>query len=348
MSKPEEVLTVDGGYGEGGGQILRTSLALAAITGQPVRLINIRANRKNPGLRSQHLSAVQACTQVCGSEVAGVRLGARDFTFRPGPVRAGSYILSIGTAGAVTLVLQTILPALAHAPGDSVTVISGGTHVPWSPPFHYLERVFVPMIGRLGFPCEASLARWGWYPRGGGEIQATIKTATPAAMLGLDQPFELECIEGISASSRLPEHIRVRQKKQLQKRLKAAGIEARIAVLDVPALDAGSFVFICAQGKESIAGFSSLGARGKPAERVADEAARDLFDFLDSGSAVDFHLADQILIYLALVPGTQRITTSAVTRHLLTNVWVIEQFLPVRFEVVGGLHRPGLVIKRDR
>jgi RNA 3'-terminal phosphate cyclase (ATP) len=163
----------------------------------------------------------------------------------------------------------------------------------------------------------------------------------------VDRPFELTRVTGISASSRLPEHIRARQRKQLLTRLRSVGFEAEIASVEVSAADPGSFVFICAQGEHSLAGFSSLGKRGKPAEKVADEAVDDLFRFLDSGTAFDPHLADQILLYLAQLPGVHQFTTSTITKHLLSNARVIERFLPVRFEVAGSLNEPGLVIKQD-
>jgi RNA 3'-terminal phosphate cyclase (ATP) len=198
----------------------------------------------------------------------------------------------------------------------------------------------------LGIEIEASLTSWGWFPKGGGEIQAAVKYSSSVEPSLLDQPFELKRVTGISSSSRLPEHIRIRQKRRLESRLNKAGIDSEIALLDVPARNPGSFVFLRAQGREAVVGFSSLGARGKPAERVADEAADALFHFLDSRATVDSHLADQILIYVATMPGKHTFTTSTVTQHLLTNAWVIEQFLPVQFEVIGGLGEPGMIIKR--
>jgi RNA 3'-terminal phosphate cyclase (ATP) len=163
----------------------------------------------------------------------------------------------------------------------------------------------------------------------------------------LNQPFELKRVTGISTSSLLPEHVRVRQKRRLWARLQKAGIEAEITLMDVPALSPGSFVFLCAEGGGSVAGFSSLGARGKPAERVADEAADALLHFLDSRAALDHHMADQIIVYLATMPGEYTFNTSIITPHLLSNAWVIEQFLPVKFEIVGSLGEPGSVVKRD-
>jgi RNA 3'-terminal phosphate cyclase (ATP) len=341
-----DYIVIDGSYGEGGGQILRTSLSLSAITGRPLKLVNIRGKRKKPGLRPQHLTGVHACAAVSGANVVGDKLGEQKLTFRPEEISGGAYNFRIPTAGAATLVLQAILPPLWKAKGESSLVVGGGTHVPWSPPFHYLAEVFVPTLERVGFWCHIQISRWGWYPKGGGEIKVSLSSCNPSGSIILDRPFELKRVTGISASSQLPEHIRVRQKRRLRSRLQEAGIEAEIDLMDVPALNPGSLVFVCAQGKESLAGFSALGARGKRAERVADEAANALFQFLDSEAALDHYLADQILIYLAIVPGEHRFTTSKITQHLLTNTWVIEQFLPVHFEVEGGVGEAGLVIKR--
>ncbi|MCG6918149.1 MAG: RNA 3'-phosphate cyclase [Deltaproteobacteria bacterium] len=343
----QESIVIDGSYGEGGGQILRTSLSLASITGKALKLVNIREGRKKPGLRPQHLTAVQACASVCGAKLEDAELGARKLTFVPGAIAPGSYEFHIGTAGAATLVLQTILPLLSMAKGESSLLVSGGTHVPWSPPYHHFAQVLLPTINQLGFRCKAQIKHWGWYPKGGGVIEARVKPYSPLGWLNLDQPFHLKSLSGISASSRLPEHIRVRQKKQVEARLDKAGIQGEIELLDVDARNPGTLLFLCLQGKDSLAGFSSLGARGKRAELVADEAADDLFVFLETGAALDHYLADQLLVYLANAPGKHKFTTSKVTQHLLTNAWVIEKFLPVKFEIDGGLGDPGRVVKRD-
>ena len=333
----QEPIVIDGGYGEGGGQILRTSLSLAIITGKSLKLVNIRGGRKKPGLRPQHLTAVRACASICGATLDGARLDATKLTFAPGTIVPGSYEFHIGTAGAATLVLQTILPPLSMANSESNLLISGGTHVPWSPPYHHVAQVLIPTLNQLGFRCETHLNRWGWYPKGGGVIQARVKPHSPFGSFNLDQPFDLRRISGISASSGLPEHIRLHK----------AGIQGEIELMDVHARNPGTLVFLLVQGKDSLAGFSSLGARGKRAELVADEAADDFFHFLESRAALDRHLSDQLLIYLASAPGKQQFTTSKVTQHLLTSAWVIEKFLPVKFEIKGGLGEFGTVVKRD-
>ena len=347
LMKTENFITIDGSYGEGGGQILRTALSLAMLTRQSLKLVNIRSGRKKPGLRPQHLACLQACATISQGRVAGAELGSKGFTFSPGATIAGSYTFSIGTAGSATLVLQTVIPPLSTAEGESNLVVSGGTHVPWSPPYHYFDQVFAAAINQLGFKCDPAIRRWGWYPKGGGEIQVRVRPHEPLKSMILDKPFELRHVSGLSASSKLPEHVRIRQKKQVQIRLQQAGVKSEIKLLDTPALSPGSLVFLCAQGKDSFAGFFALGARGKPAEQVADEAAEKLICFLDGEAALDPHLADQILIYLALAPGDHQFTTSRVTHHLLTNAWVVEKFLAVKFEVTGALGEPGRVVKKD-
>jgi RNA 3'-terminal phosphate cyclase (ATP) len=343
----QESIVIDGSYGEGGGQVLRTSLSLATITGKHLKVVNIRGRRKKPGLRAQHLAAVRACASVCRAKLEGDKLDATKLTFAPGSIVAGSYEFHIGTAGASTLVLHTILPPLSKADGESHLLISGGTHVPWSPPYHHVAQVLIPALKQFGYSCQTHLNRWGWYPKGGGEIQARVKPHRPLGSLHLDQPFDLQTIGGISASSGLPEHIRVRQKNRLEARLQKAGFHGEIELMDVHARNPGTLVFLWAQGKDSSAGFSSLGARGKRAELVADETADEFFHFLESRAALDYHLADQLLIYLASVPGKHYFTASKITQHLLTNAWVVEKFLPVKFEIKGELGKPGTVVKRD-
>jgi len=243
--------------------------------------------------------------------------------------------------------LQTLLPPLLGADRESTVVVTGGTHVPWSPPYHYLEQVVLPVLRQFGFEAHLSLQRWGWYPKGGGQITAHIHPARRRQMIPLDEPFELQQVSGISASSLLPAHIRERQARQAETVLRRQGITANISLLDASAASAGSFLFLCAHGKDLLAGFSALGKRGKRAEQVADEAVEAMLHFLRSGAAVDVHLADQILIYLAMLPGSHRMTVAAISRHLITNAWVVERFLPVRFHIEGDLNRPGTVVKKD-
>ena len=334
------MLSLDGSYGEGGGQILRTALSLAAFTGVPVRIERIRARRSKPGLRPQHLTAVQAVARVAQAEVTGACLGSQALTFRPRALKGGHYLFDVaettGSAGSVTLVAQALLPALLKAESPSTVILKGGTHVPWSPPAHYLSHVFLPALAAMGAEVEMTLERWGWYPRGGGEVRLTTRGARGLTGVQWRTPAEATAFRGLSAAAKLPEHVARRQAARVSARL---GEAFPVTVVPAGGQDPGSLVFLW--GPQ--AGFSALGARGKPAEQVADEAVEAYLAFGASGAAVDRHLADQMLIYLALAQGPSSFTTEAVTSHLLTNIWVIEQFLGPRFEVRGNPGEPGEV-----
>jgi RNA 3'-terminal phosphate cyclase (ATP) len=373
------MLTIDGSYGEGGGQVLRTSLSLAAITGKSVRIEHIRAGRRKPGLKPQHLTCVRAAAKVCAARVEGAKLNSQNVTFVPGSTpRAGTYTFDVaqaakkgGSAGSVCLVLQTILLPLALANGVSRITLRGGTHVAWSPPFHYLKRVYLPTLARIGTQAKVNIQKWGWYPQGGGEVKVTVAgtiSSDPAAdggtdpatrtaqhgpgsaeagtaghlsSLNLRQRGNLLRVRGISASSNLPKHIRVRQERAALQVLRANGVNARIDVVDAPSKSQGTVVFLWTESENSVAGFTSLGELGKPAEQVAEEAAEDLLSYLETGAAVDHYLADQLVLPLALAKGPSRFTTEAVTQHLLTSAWVVNQFLPGRSTIEGKLGEPG-------
>ena len=332
------MLYLDGSFGEGGGQIVRTSLSLAALLTQPVRLSNIRAGRPKPGLRPQHLTVVEALARLTRAEVTGAELHSQQLTFRPRGTVAGNYLFDVaaktGSAGSVTLIAQALLPPLLRAARPSTLVLKGGTHVPWSPPAHYLLQVFLPALTEMGARVEMSLGRWGWYPRGGGEISLTIEPAARLAPVRWTAPPPVSRFEALSAASGVPAHVPARQAHRLKERL---GADFRVTEVLAASRDPGSFVFIWGPG----GGFGALGARGKPAERVADEAADAFLDYAGHKAALDRHLADQIVLYLALAEGPSSFTVEEVTSHLLTNLWVLEQFLGETFKVAGKLGEPG-------
>jgi RNA 3'-phosphate cyclase len=337
------MLHLDGSYGEGGGQIVRTSLSLAALVGEAVRIENIRAGRPKPGLKAQHLTAVRALARISGAEVRGAELHSRELTFIPGRVRAGEYVFDVaetmGSAGSVSLVAQAVLPALLFAPGRSTVIIQGGTHVPWSPPVHYLLHVFVPLLERLGARVSLTLEHWGFYPRGGGRVRLEVEPVSSLTPVELLTPARRPELRALSAAGRLPEHVRRRQAARLWERL---GAELPVEEVAADSLDPGSLVFLWGPG----AGFSALGARGKPAEQVADEAVDAFLHYEAQHAALDRHAADQLVLYLATARGPSRFTTEAVTSHLLTNIWVIEQFMGPRFTVTGALGERGEVLCR--
>jgi RNA 3'-terminal phosphate cyclase (ATP) len=344
------LLTIDGSYGEGGGQIVRTAVSLSAITGRSFRIHRIRAGRRDAGLRPQHLTAVRAVADVCAARMEGDAVGSRELIFEPTErPRAGEYVIDVqeaagtGSAGSATLIFQALLPPLALASGPSHLTLRGGTHVRWSPPFHYLAEVYLPTLARGGFAVDVELHRWGWYPAGGGEIRAHIAPSDALTSLTLEERGRLVSVSGVSAASNLPDHIIERQAERVVARLRVRHIKAEIALERPPAASAGTVLFLLARYEDAVAGFTGYGRVRYPAERVADDAVDPLDRYIGRRAAVDAHLADQLVVPLALAAGASTYTTSAVTRHLLTVAWLVPQFLPREITVEGAEGRPGRV-----
>jgi len=340
------MLTIDGAHGEGGGQILRSSLTLAALLRQPIRITNIRANRKSPGLAAQHLTAVRAAAMICAADVRGDELGSTELIFTPqAPVIPGSYLFDVadartgGSAGAATLVLQTLLLPLALAAGPSTVTVLGGTHVAWSPSFHYLNGVVLPTLARLGLAANAELLAWGWYPAGQGQITLTLPgNARPAAA---DWPRRwqrgrLRRISGVAVAAALPAHIAQRIRNRAANLLDAAGLPHDIQPQRTASVSPGAGIFLTAEYEYARAGFSALGAKGKPSEVVAQEAVEALLAFEHSGAAVDEHLADQLVLPLALLKTPTTFQTERISEHARTNLWVVEQFLGPVAKISGN------------
>jgi len=337
------MLHIDGSTGEGGGQVLRSSLALAILTGQAVQLTHIRASRAKPGLQPQHLESVNAAAAICGGQVSGAELHSQQLLFEPGEVHAGRYRFDIGTAGATSLVLQTIFLPLARAGTSSNITIIGGTHVPHSPCYHYLERQWLPVLQSCGFWARLSIEQAGFYPRGGGEIQAHIRPVETIQPLECMERGKLVRIRGISAVANLEDGIARRQKLQALRRLEPVCADSKIETIRLPSRGKGTMLLVQAEFERSSGCYFGLGALGKRAEQVADEAVDSLFEFLASDGAVDEHLADQILLPLAFAKGPSQFRTSRVTRHLLTNAEILQAFLPARVQIDGTEGQPGTV-----
>ena len=324
------MITIDGSHGEGGGQIIRTAIALSMIQRQPVEIQNIRARRPKPGLSHQHLACVKAAASICSAHVEGAELGAGRLVFTPNEIMPGRYSFDIRTAGSVSLVLQTLLIPLALGREISYITISGGTHVPWSPSIHYLNLVFRPVLLHMGVKFTLVLKKWGWYPKGGGVVVVTVYPAK-----GLGQFSALNCniekTEGItaraiSAISNLPRHVLQRQSQRIRDIFDKERISVELEEIETEAYCPGSIAFCYLAGSGRHGGYSGLGERGKPAEIVAEEAAKGLLGFIRSGASVDEHLADQLLLPSVLAEGESAWTVSAQTPHLATNAWVTERF----------------------
>jgi RNA 3'-terminal phosphate cyclase (ATP) len=333
------MITIDGSYGEGGGQILRTGLAVSSVLGQEVEVFNIRAGRKRPGLMPQHLTGCRAVAAITGGTLEGAELGSSRIRFAPGTPKGGRYRFDVSqvksSAGSTGMIFQTILPVLSFAQQGSQVTLLGGTHTPWSPSIDYLREVFLPAIARMGLMARISTERWGWYPRGGGVVHGRVDPVPHISGYDFSERGDLLSVEGLSVVSRLPVSIARRQRQRALDRLHKEGLGARIRVSEVPSVGPGTFIIMVAIFEHISAGFSALGKRGKPAEAVADEAADELLTFLRTRGAVDPHLADQLVLYMALGKGPSRLTTSSISAHLLTNIWVLEHFLPGRLAVEG-------------
>ena len=327
------MLEIDGAYGEGGGQILRSALTLSVLTGRAIRLINLRARRKRPGLRPQHLTAVKAAAALCDAQIEGAALESQTLTFVPQTSpKPGSYLFDIsrmsgtGSAGATTLILQTVLLPLAMASGDSQVRLRGGTVVPMSPPAPYLEHVYVPMLFELGLRVRLTHRVWGFYPIGGGELLAEVKGGVQLKGCELVERGPLQRVEGIAFAAHLPSHVPQRMTNRATGLLKGLGIDVHVEPRHVPSPGIGAGLFLYAHYAHTWAGFLSLGRRGLPSERVAEIACRAFFDFHRTGACAERHLADQLVLPLTVALGPSHVTVACVTSHLLTNVWLVNQF----------------------
>jgi RNA 3'-terminal phosphate cyclase (ATP) len=334
-----KVIHIDGSFGEGGGQILRTSMALSCVLGKPVEIVNIRRDRMKPGLQPQHLTAVIAAAAISRADVQGAELSSTAIKFLPGPISGGDYVFDVsqkkGSAGSTSLVLQTIILPLCFAERPSSITVLGGTHVPWSPTFHYLKYIFLPILSRINSPIDLNIKKWGWYPAGGGAVTARINPPAEFRPLRITNRGALLRVTGLSATANLPQDIALRQRDRALHALRHKGIEADIEIIEASSPGKGTLVFLQAEFENITAGFDALGAIGKRAEEVAEEACHKLFRHLDASGAVDPHLADQLIPYLALARGDSEFTTSRVTQHLLTNIWAVQQFLDVGIHLEG-------------
>jgi RNA 3'-phosphate cyclase len=337
------MIIIDGSQGEGGGQVLRSALTLSIITGKPAQIDSIRARRPKPGLMAQHLRAVQAAAAVGGARVEGAASGSTSLLFIPRAIAPGSFRFDIGTAGSTSLVLQTVLMPLSLASAPSRLVISGGTHVPWRPCFHYLQWQWRPAMQQIGFDFELDLERAGFYPQGGGRIHAAIRPATALAPLCRSRRGACQRISGISAVANLDLRIAERQQQRAIKALNHLEVPVDIDLLRLPAHARGTLLLLLAECQHSCICAYALGSRGKPAETVADEAVRELEGFLATGGAIDPYLADQLLLPLALTPGFSELHTVRVTEHLITNAAIIRQFLSSAITIEGAIGQPGMV-----
>ena len=333
MIRTKERLAIDGSVGEGGGQVLRTALALSLATGRPFRLDNIRAKRGKPGLLRQHLTAVQAAAAVGRARVSGDALGSSSITFEPAAVEAGNYTFSVGSAGSATLVCQTVLLPLLLAPGPSTLTLEGGTHNSAAPPFDYLQRVFLPIVARMGGSVDVSLERPGYYPAGGGRFVARITGGAELQPLDLRERGAIVGRRVRAQVSNLPRHIAEREVRAALEMLNWSADAGTVEVITT-ALGPGNVVFVEIESEQAVEMLTGFGEVGVAAEAVANRAAHEARRYLVSDAPVGVCLADQLLPVLALGRGGA-FRTLSLSRHARTNAEIVRLFRDVSIEVVS-------------
>lgn len=325
------MITIDGSQGEGGGQILRSALALSLVTGKPFRIGNIRARRKKPGLMRQHLTAVNAAAEVGAAQVSGNAIGSRELAFAPTALRSGRYHFAVGTAGSCTLVLQTVLPALILADGPSEILLEGGTHNPNAPPFDFLAGAFLPLLNRMGPSVTAVLERPGFYPAGGGRIRVKVTPSLELLPLHLIQRGKVLTQTATAIVARLPRSIAEREIAVVREKLTWG--EDCLGVMEEPDSSGPGNVLVLAVASEFVTEiFTGFGELGVSAETVAGRTVKEVREYLASGVPVGRHLADQLLLPLALAGGGA-FRTLAPTAHTITNIEVLRLFLALDIKV---------------
>jgi RNA 3'-terminal phosphate cyclase (ATP) len=339
------MLTIDGSFGEGGGQIIRTSLALSLITGKAFRVYNVRARREKPGLQRQHLTAVLSAAEVGRARAEGAGVGSKEFTFTPGGVAPGVYHFNVGTAGSATLVMQTVLPPLLVAGGPSEVTIEGGTHNPHAPPFEFIERAFLPLVNRTGPSARIALERYGFYPPGGGRLRLRVEPAREFRRLDLGERGLILSQRARALVVKLPDSIAERELAVVSQRL---GWPHDLLEVEssANALSPGNVLTVEIEGENATEVFTGVGRRGVAAERVASEVVDEVKRYLDAGAPVGEHLADQLLVPLALGGGGSYVT-GPLSLHTTTNIEVVRMFLPVEVsttQLTGGLWKVEVVV----
>jgi len=347
-----EMLVVDGSVGEGGGQTLRVSVALSAVLGQPLKIYNIRLHRSPPGLRPQHLTAVKAVATLASADVSGLSIGSSELVFQPHTLGGGQLEFDAGTAGSTTLMLQSLMPAMCFAREPTNAVLKGGTNNPMAPPFEYLKWVLMPVLELMGVSCKLELRRRGFYPRGQGSISATCQPIEHLKSLQMKEWSAVESITGLSYSCLLPNHIPERIAKSASRVLSQnqydnvdIGVEALQAVDARCSVGPGCGLILLAKlSRGGILSADALGERGKPAERVGEEAAKALLAEVERKAPVDRHLGDQLILWSSLAEGTSEYAVTELTSHTLTSAQLCASLTGAEIKIDGRLGERGRVV----
>jgi RNA 3'-terminal phosphate cyclase (ATP) len=339
------MISIDGSFGEGGGQILRSSLTMSLLTQTPFSITNLRAGRVNPGLRPQHLCAIEAAVKISGSQANGAVVNSKTLEFIPGVPQSGNYVFEVSTAGAMSLVLQTVAMPLALLKQPSQLEFRGGTHVAWAPIYEYIRDVWLCLMKTLGFKASLQLKEAGYYPSGRGSFTMTIEPIEKLKGLNVVERPQIKKLHAISVISNLPVHVAEREISILERLVKGLELNCPFTseVTEYNAIQPGNVLFLQADFGNIFSGFSSLGQKGKPAEKVAREVFHDLKDFLKTEGCVDSYLSDQILLPLSFASQPSSYRVSTITQHLLTNAQILPLFRKVPIEVVGKEGESGIV-----
>ncbi|UCD41720.1 MAG: RNA 3'-terminal phosphate cyclase [Chloroflexota bacterium] len=334
---------IDGAIGEGGGQVLRTCLALSIVTGQDFTIRNIRSSRKKPGLRPQHLNAVKIAAIISNANVYGAQQGSTQLSFSPRSIQPGKFTCEIGTAGSTALVLQTIYLPLSLLDQPSFITISGGTHAPLSPSFDFINQHWLHYLKRIGFDIQMEMVLAGFYPQGGGKIRGNIRPVKTIEPLNIPERGSLRQIRGYSGVANLDRRIAERQRNQVIHRLGSQYPLNDIRISQLPSKFKGTTVCLICEFEHSQSCYFSLGALGKPAEKVADEVCEKIEYFLSTNAVMDEYLADQLLLPLSFANGNSNFSTSKITNHLLTNAEIIRNFMNTDISIDGSAGNPGII-----
>lgn len=317
---------IDGSYGEGGGQILRTAIAFSILTQTPVRIKNIRANRPQPGLKPQHLTVLRMLASLSSADTTGLFIGSSTILFQPHFFKKGNFRFDVGTAGSVVLIAQTLILATLKTNKKIMVELTGGTDVKWAPSWDYFDNVFLPIIKKLGVNVEATLIKRGYYPKGSGCIRLIIHSHSELNTIRLVNPRKVADIKGFIHSHGLPDHVMKRMKQTVQKKTMQNGYRCQIRSNNPPSISPGIILTLWTDTDDRFLGSVGLGERGLPAEIIATESVQKLVSDIDSGATVDQYLFDQILGFLVCVDGKSQISTPVLSSHAKTNIWLIDQF----------------------
>lgn len=348
----KKIITIDGSMLEGGGAIIRNSIALSAIRKQPLKIINIRANRPKPGLRNQHMFVIKTIGEICDAKIESVSVGSKEIEFYPGEIRGGEYKVDVQTAGSLTLLLQAIIPVAIHAPDTVKLLMKGGTDVAWSPPLDYMRYVYIPMMKKIGLDITLCVGRRGHYPKGGGTLSCDIEPLLrmKPIQFKFDKDISVGCICGRAHTVKLPSSIADRMissaiEELAKHKYKIGAIESECPEpkYDTHIAPGTGIILWSCNDHETILAGDCLGKIGLPAEEVGKIAAKNLVEQLKTGKPIDYHLADQLIIWMGMSDFPSVIETTKITSHTLTNIELLKIIAKSAFEVEGKEGQPGII-----